>query len=126
MPEEWNNGYYILPTVVRDIDPSSEIVQIEQFGPVIPLIPYKSVEQAIEMANDSQYGLGSSVWTSDISRGTQIARQIQAGFTFINGHSIDKIHPRMPFGGIKQSGIGREFTELGISEYVETHAIRIK
>ena len=123
---EWRSGYYILPTVIRDIDHSSEIVQKEQFGPVIPIIPYTSINQAIEMANDSPYGLGSSIWTTDLRRGTQLARQIQAGFTFINGHSIEKIHPRMPFGGIKQSGIGREFTELGLSEYVETHAIKIK
>ncbi|MFJ7726447.1 aldehyde dehydrogenase family protein [Neobacillus sp. NPDC097160] len=125
-PEEWDNGYYILPTVVRDIEHTADLSCNEQFGPVIPLIPYQSVEQAIEMANDSMYGLGSSVWSSDVDRAAEVARQVEAGFTFVNGHSIDKIDIRMPFGGVKQSGMGREFTEFGISEYIEPHAIRIR
>lgn len=125
-PEEWDNGYYILPTVVRDIDHNAELSRNEQFGPVIPLIPYQTEEQAIEFANDSIYGLGSSVWSSNIDRAANVARQLEAGFTFVNGHSIDKIDPRMPFGGVKQSGIGREFTEFGIADYIEPHAIRIR
>lgn len=125
-PEEWSNGYYILPTVVRDIEHKAELSCTEQFGPVIPLIPYQSVEQAIEMANDSIYGLGSSVWSTDLERAACVARQLEAGFTFVNGHSIDKLDIRMPFGGVKQSGMGREFTEFGIAEYVEPHAIRIR
>lgn len=125
-PEEWDNGYYILPTVVRDIEHTADLSCKEQFGPVIPLIPYQSVDQAIEMANDSIYGLGSSVWSSNIDRAADVARQVEAGFTFVNGHSIDKIDIRMPFGGVKQSGMGREFTEFGIADYVEPHAIRIR
>lgn len=125
-PDEWDNGYYILPTVVRDIEHTADLSCSEQFGPVIPLIPYQSEEQAIEMANDSIYGLGSSVWSSNLDHAAKVARQVEAGFTFINGHSIDKIDIRMPFGGIKQSGIGREFTELGLAEFVEAHAIRIR
>ena len=125
-PEEWDNGYYILPTVVRDIEHTADLSCTEQFGPVIPLIPYQSVDQAIEMANDSIYGLGSSVWSSNIDRAADVARQVEAGFTFVNGHSIDKIDIRMPFGGVKQSGMGREFTEFGIADYVEPHAIRIR
>jgi len=123
-PEEWENGYYILPTVVRDIDPTSTLVCCEQFGPVIPVIPYQTLEQAIEMANDTEFGLGSSVWSADRNRAVEVARQIEAGFTLINGHGIDMLDVRMPFGGIKQSGIGREFTELSLADYIEYHGIR--
>jgi acyl-CoA reductase-like NAD-dependent aldehyde dehydrogenase len=123
-PEEWDNGYYIQPTVVRDIDPTSKLACCEQFGPVIPLIPYQTLDQAIEMANDSEFGLCSSVWSSDTKRAVEIARQIEAGSTFINSHSLESVDLRMPFGGIKQSGIGREFTDLSLADYVEYHGIR--
>ncbi len=123
-PEEWDNGYYMLPTVVRDINHSAKLACCEQFGPVIPLIPYQSLDQAIEMANDSEFGLCSSVWSSDVNRAVKVARQIEAGSTFINSHSLESLDVRMPFGGIKQSGIGREFTELSLADYIEHHGIR--
>ncbi len=123
-PEEWDNGYYLLPTVVRDINHSAKLACCEQFGPVIPLIPYQSLDQAIEMANDSEFGLCSSVWSSDVNRAVKVARQIEAGSTFINSHSLESLDVRMPFGGIKQSGIGREFTELSLADYIEHHGIR--
>ena len=100
------------------------ISRCEQFGPIIPLIAYDDEEQAVRWANDSEYGLGSSVWTSDRRTGLAIARQIEAGSTFINTHSFESLDLRMPFGGVKESGIGREFGEAGMREYVEEHAIR--
>jgi acyl-CoA reductase-like NAD-dependent aldehyde dehydrogenase len=123
-PEEWDNGYYILPTVVRDVEHSAKLACCEQFGPVIPLIPYQSIHQAIEMANDSEFGLCSSVWSSDRKRALEVARQIEAGSTFINSHNIESLDVRMPFGGIKQSGIGREFSEVSLADYIEYHGIR--
>ncbi len=123
-PEEWDNGYYILPHVVRDINNTAKLACCEQFGPVIPLIPYQSLDQAIEMANDTEFGLCSSVWSSDKNRAVKVARQIEAGTTFINNHSLDSLDLRMPFGGIKRSGIGREFTELSLADYIEYHNIR--
>lgn len=123
-PENWNNGYYILPHVVIDARHESPIATCEQFGPIIPLIPYDDEEQVLAWANDSEYGLGSSVWTADPQRGFKFARRLEAGSSFINTHDFSALDPRMPFGGIKQSGIGREFGEAGMREYVEEHAIR--
>ncbi|GAA3985506.1 aldehyde dehydrogenase family protein [Streptomyces plumbiresistens] len=123
-PSSWDNGYYMLPHVVRDIEHTAPLSCEEQFGPVVPLIAYDNEEQVIAWANDSDYGLGSSVWTTDPDRGLAMARRIEAGSTFINTHSFESLDLRMPFGGVKQSGIGREFGAIGLSAYVEEHAIR--
>jgi acyl-CoA reductase-like NAD-dependent aldehyde dehydrogenase len=101
------------------------ITQTEQFGPIIPVIAYDNEQQAVRWANDSEYGLASSVWTNDRERGLAIARQIEAGSTFINSHSFESLDLRMPFGGVKESGIGREFGDAGMREYTEEHAIRL-
>ncbi|KFG72877.1 aldehyde dehydrogenase family protein [Streptomyces mutabilis] len=119
------NGYYVRPHVVRDAEHNAPITSCEQFGPVVPLIAYDDEDQVVGWANDSEYGLGSSVWTSDHQRGLALARRIEAGSTFVNTHSFESLDLRMPFGGIKQSGIGREFGEAGMKEYVEEHSIRL-
>lgn len=119
------DGYYVLPHVVIGASHSDEVSCCEQFGPIIPVIPYENEEQAVEWANDTGYGLGSSIWTADHERGMTLASRIEAGSTFINTHSFESLDLRMPFGGIKLSGIGREFGEAGLSEYVEDHAIRL-
>lgn len=119
------DGYYVLPHVVIGASHTDQVSCCEQFGPVIPVIAYDNEEQVIEWANDSEYGLGSSVWTSDSERGFQLASRIEAGSTFINSHSFESLDLRMPFGGIKLSGIGREFGEAGMAEYVEEHSIRL-
>lgn len=123
-PASWENGYYVLPHVVLDVDHNAAISREEQFGPVVPLIAYDDEEQVIGWANDSEYGLCSSVWTSDPARGIAVARRIEAGSTFINTHSFESLDLRMPWGGVKQSGVGREFGNAGMSEYVEEHSIR--
>jgi acyl-CoA reductase-like NAD-dependent aldehyde dehydrogenase len=120
----WDNGYYVLPHVVRDVEHEAPVSCEEQFGPIVPLIAYDDEEQAVHWANDSDYGLGSSVWTSDPQRGLAVARQIEAGSTFINTHAFESLDLRMPFGGVKESGIGREFGAAGMAEYAEEHAIR--
>jgi len=120
-----HDGYYVLPHIVIGASHTDQVSCCEQFGPVIPVIAYDDEEQVIEWANDSEYGLGSSVWTSNSERGMQLASRIEAGSTFINSHAFDSLDLRMPFGGIKHSGIGREFGEAGMSEYVEEHAIRL-
>lgn len=124
-PSSWENGYYVLPHVVLDVEHEAPMSCEEQFGPVVPLIAYDDEETVVRWANDSEYGLGSSIWTSDGDRGLAMARRIEAGSTFINTHSFDSLDPRMPFGGVKQSGIGREFGEAGLAEYVDDHAIRL-
>lgn len=125
-PANWDNGYYLQPVVVRDIDPDAEIVTCEQFGPVLPLIPYHTEEEAIHFANNSEFGLGSSIWSSDIERALGVANQIEAGMTFINGHGQTPLGSKhIPFGGIKQSGIGREKSIEVFDEFIEYHGINL-
>lgn len=120
-----DNGYYIRPHVVLNVGHEASISSCEQFGPIVPVIAYDDEETAIRWANDSEWGLCSSVWTSDEHRGLALARRLEAGSTFINSHSFDSIDLRMPFGGVKQSGIGREFGTAGMEEYVDVHSIRL-
>lgn len=123
-PENWDNGYYLQPVIVRDVDPNAEIVTCEQFGPVLPLIPYHTEEEVIHMANYSEFGLGSSIWSSDFDRALSVANQIEAGMTFINGHGQTPLGSKyIPFGGIKQSGIGREKSIEVFDEFIEYHGI---
>ncbi|WP_408007958.1 aldehyde dehydrogenase family protein [Pseudalkalibacillus sp. A8] len=123
-PAGWEDGYYLQPAVVRDVEPDHEIVTCEQFGPVLPLIPYRTEEEVIQMVNDSEYGLGSSIWSSDFDRAVQLARQVESGMTFINGAGQTPLgYKYIPFGGVKQSGIGRENSEMIFDEYTETHGI---
>lgn len=123
-PDQWDNGYYIHPTVVVAPNHDDEIVQKEQFGPVIPLIPYRAEEEVIRWANETEYGLGSSVWSNDFERALRVARQIEAGMTGINGRQHSRLGAKVrPFGGVKQSGIGWETGEAGLREYVNYHSI---
>ncbi|MFZ4451720.1 aldehyde dehydrogenase family protein [Salibacterium aidingense] len=123
-PNDWDKGYYIQPRVVRDVQKDAEVVTCEQFGPILPLIPYDSVEEVIKLANDSEYGLGSSIWSSDSERALHVAREIEAGLTFINGHGQTPLGLKyMPFGGVKQSGIGRENSTVVFDEFIEYQGI---
>ena len=125
-PEEWDNGYYLQPAIVRDVHPQDEIVTCEQFGPIIPLISYRSIEEVVEMANHTEYGLGSSIWTSNIERALEVAKRMEAGLTFINGNGQTSLgYKEIPFGGVKQSGIGRENSEVVFGEYIEYHGINV-
>lgn len=117
-------GYYLRPTIVTGIAQSEALVQEEQFGPAIPVLPFDDIDHAVALANDSEYGLASSVWSSDVDAARAVAARIEAGVSFINAHNIWSLSFDMPFGGVKQSGLGRERTALGLDEYVETHAIR--
>ena len=114
-------GYFIEPTIVRDIQEGSKLVDEEQFGPVLPLIKYSDKNDAIRRANATTYGLGASVWSSDIKRAHDIASQIEAGTVWINKH-LD-MAPNIPFGGAKQSGIGTEFAEEGLAEFTQLQII---
>lgn len=123
-PGTWQDGYYLRPVLVKHPVPDQEIVTCEQFGPVVPVIPYDSEDAVVAMANDSEYGLGSSIWTTSFERAVGMARRIEAGMTYINKNAQSRLGRRyMPFGGVKQSGIGTENGELGLADYVEYHAI---
>jgi succinate-semialdehyde dehydrogenase/glutarate-semialdehyde dehydrogenase len=93
----------------------------ELFGPVAVMVRVKNAEEAIRLANQSPFGLGGSVWTRDVARGEAIARQVQAGSVFVNG--IVKSDPRLPFGGIRESGFGRELSYHGIREFVNIKTV---
>jgi acyl-CoA reductase-like NAD-dependent aldehyde dehydrogenase len=124
-PDEWNNGYYILPHIVVNPDDAQSIVTCEQFGPVIPVMSYSTEDEVIARANDSEFGLCSSIWTSEPERAFEMAKRIEAGTTFINEHSLMGLDLRAPFGGVKQSGIGREYGIWAMQDYTEYHNIRM-
>lgn len=118
-----DDGYYILPTIITNVVQENPIVQDEQFGPIIPILPYDSEEEAIAMANDTEFGLGNSLWTSNVERGFQLARNLQSGSVFVNIHRIGASAVNMPFGGFKQSGIGRGHGVEALFEQMELQAI---
>ena len=104
-PSGQNKGWFVEPTVFADIDNKHAIAQEEIFGPVLSIIPFDDDDDAVRIANDSDYGLGGTVWTSDPDRGFEVARRVRTGTIGINRYLPD---PSSPFGGIKDSGIGRE------------------
>ncbi|MDH4188594.1 MAG: aldehyde dehydrogenase family protein [Betaproteobacteria bacterium] len=116
-------GYFHLPTVVLTSDHSLRVVREEQFAPVLPILPFRDEAEAIRLANDSELGLCSSVWTRDRERALRIARQLEAGYTYLNGHGALAQDFRAPFGGFKQSGIGRNLGYEGVLEFQEYHSV---
>jgi aldehyde dehydrogenase (NAD+) len=109
-------GWYVRPTLFADATNEMKIAREEIFGPVLTVLKYSDEADAVRIANDSEYGLAGSVWTSDVAHGLEIAAEIRAGTYGINMYTLDTT---APFGGFKQSGIGREFGAEGLSEYVE-------
>ncbi len=121
--ETYRGGYFQRPTVVTDCDPDARVVQEEQFGPVVPILPFSDDDDAVRMANDTEYGLCSSVWTADRDRAMSIARRLEVGYTYVNGHGPMAQDHRGPFGGFKQSGVGRNLGYEGILDFMEPHSI---
>jgi aldehyde dehydrogenase (NAD+) len=119
-PEGTEKGWYVRPTVFADVDNHMRIAQEEIFGPVLAVIPYDGVDDAVRIANDSEYGLAGSVWTADEDAGRDVARRVRTGTYGVNKYSMDF---NAPFGGFKSSGVGREFGPEGIDEYVEFKTI---
>jgi aldehyde dehydrogenase (NAD+) len=119
-PRDLDRGWFVEPTVFADVDNSSTIAQEEIFGPVLSVIPYADVDDAIRIANDTDYGLGGSVWTTDAERGKDVARRVRTGTIGINKYLPD---PAAPFGGVKASGIGRELGPGAISAYQQFKSI---
>jgi acyl-CoA reductase-like NAD-dependent aldehyde dehydrogenase len=113
-PASQDRGWYVEPTVFADVDNNSTIAQEEIFGPVLSVIGYGDVDDAVAIANDSDYGLGGSVWTQDTERGIEVARRVQTGSIGVNGYMPDFASP---FGGVKASGIGRELGPEGLASY---------
>lgn len=114
-------GNFYLPTLLADVDENSKVVKDEVFGPALPIMRVKDFDEAIEKANDSIYGLGSSIWTRDLDKATQAAERLEAGYTWINSPQI--IFDELPFGGVKQSGLGKEHGEEALDYYMETKSV---
>ena len=122
-PASWEHGHFLLPAVVTGVDHTFDIVTCEQFGPVIPILPFDDDDEAIGLANDSPFGLTSSVWTNDLERADRLARRIEAGSTFINVHRGGATGVDMPHGGFKESGLGRGHGVIALEGQFELHTI---
>ncbi|MFZ2290879.1 MAG: aldehyde dehydrogenase family protein, partial [Corynebacterium casei] len=120
-PDYDQPGYFFPATLVADIDNDNPLVAEEQFGPALPIIKYSTVDEAIEMANSLDVGLGSSVWSADRERALEVASQLEAGTTWINAHG--NVDPRIPFGGTKNSGYGVEFGVEGLKGLAYPHVV---
>ncbi len=116
-------GYFYEPTILTNVTPEMSVFKDETFGPVAAVIRARDVEHAIELANDSKFGLGSNLWTRNIDQARKLAARIEAGGVFINGMTTSD--PRLPFGGVKRSGYGRELSSFGIQEFVNVQTVWI-
>lgn len=119
-PDGTDRGWFVRPTVFADLDNTATVAREEIFGPVLSIIAYDSVDDAISIANDSEYGLGGTVWSADLERATRVATALETGTVGINGYLPD---PGAPFGGVKRSGLGREFGPEGLAAYQQTTSI---
>jgi acyl-CoA reductase-like NAD-dependent aldehyde dehydrogenase len=114
-------GNYFQPTVLADVRPGMPVYHEETFGPVAAVIRVNDAEDALRVANDSDFGLGSSIWTADVKRGRKLAERVEAGLVFVNGMVASDA--RLPFGGVKKSGFGRELSSYGIKEFTNIQTV---
>jgi betaine-aldehyde dehydrogenase len=121
--EEFARGHFLEPTIFDDVRPEMRVAREEIFGPVLAVLPFDTEEEAIRIANDTDYGLAAGVWTKSLTRAHRVIREIRAGITWIN--TYHPTYSEMPWGGYKQSGIGRELGLYGIEGYLETKQINI-
>ncbi|HYB76322.1 MAG TPA: aldehyde dehydrogenase family protein, partial [Nitrososphaerales archaeon] len=116
-------GFFYDPTILGNVTPEMKVMQEEVFGPVAPIYVARDVESAVQIANDTEFGLGASIWTNDSAKGRELALRMECGVVFVN--ELVRSDPRMPFGGIKQSGIGRELSRFGLLEFVNVKSINL-
>jgi succinate-semialdehyde dehydrogenase/glutarate-semialdehyde dehydrogenase len=121
--EEYAKGFFYLPTVLENVPHDALMVREECFGPALPVFRVRDLDEAIALANDSKYGLGSSIWTRDLAKAREAAERIEAGYTWVNNLHI--AYDEMPFGGVKQSGYGKEHGIEALDYYVERKSIVI-
>lgn len=119
-PEMWDQGYYILPTIVTGVDQQSEIVRVEQFGPVIPILPFSTIDEVIKLANDSEFGLRASVWTENEELAVEMADRLESGAVFHNNHTIFS-DLALDFPGLKESGVSRETRHCGLEFFADSY-----
>jgi acyl-CoA reductase-like NAD-dependent aldehyde dehydrogenase len=117
------NGYFVRPALIINPGPSLGVVAEEQFGPVIPIISFSNESDAVAAANDTWAGLGASVWSASPQAAARVASQMQAGYVWINDHGATRLDLRAPFGGMKNSGFGREQGITGVRDFQDTRAV---
>jgi acyl-CoA reductase-like NAD-dependent aldehyde dehydrogenase len=115
-------GYFFKPAIFKNVSPEMEIAQEEVFGPVAPIITANDEKQALEIANDSKFGLGASIWTQDLEKAERLSSMVDSGIVTVNNVVVSD--PRVPFGGIKNSGFGRELSRYGMLEFVNIKSVR--
>ena len=121
-PEGLEKGFFVQPTVFSEVRRDMTIAQEEIFGPVLSILPYDTEDEAVDIANDSQYGLAGGVWSADPEKAKAVARRMRTGQVEVNGGAFN---PIAPFGGYKQSGVGRELGRIGFEEFLETKALQL-
>jgi succinate-semialdehyde dehydrogenase/glutarate-semialdehyde dehydrogenase len=117
-------GFYYEPTVLDQVSAAMPVLSEEVFGPAVPVVRAADADAAVRLANETRFGLGSNIWTSDLERGQELALRLDAGHTAVNGMTTSD--PRLPFGGVKDSGYGRELSTHGIHEFVNVHAVVVE
>jgi acyl-CoA reductase-like NAD-dependent aldehyde dehydrogenase len=122
-PADLDRGWFVEPTIFADVGPNDTIAREEIFGPVLAVIPYDNVDDAVAIANDSQYGLGGTVWSPDVEKAHSVARRVQTGSIGLNHFMLD---PAAPFGGVKDSGIGKELGPEGMAAYQKLQTVYVK
>lgn len=122
-PRDIKKGYFFEPTVLADVEPGSTVACEEIFGPIVAVIPFRTEEEAVRIANDTVYGLAGGIWSRDIKKALRVAKAVKAGYLWINTYG--GIVPETPYGGFKQSGIGKELGTEGLDMYLETKAVNI-
>jgi len=118
-----DGGYFITPTIITGLDDDAPLVREEQFGPVLPVLRFTDVEDAVARINDSRFGLGASVWSRDVERALSVAERLNAGTVWVNRHGVNE--SEVPFGGMKDSGYGREHGQMGLRSYMELQVISL-
>jgi acyl-CoA reductase-like NAD-dependent aldehyde dehydrogenase len=117
-----SGGSFVLPTVVTDLAPDAALATEEQFGPVLPIFGYDTIDDAVVAANATDFGLTASIWTGDDALADEVAAQLVAGTVSVNCHGMAAQDPRLPFGGVGQSGLGRELGAEGIRAFTQPRA----
>ena len=118
------SGFFLPPMLLTDMSPDAPIMQQEVFGPVLPIMPVTSIDEAIDLANGTRYGLGASIWTTRLETVHAIAPMLHSGIVWVNQHL--KVPPEIPFGGVKESGFGRENGLRALDHFLEEKSVLIK
>jgi 5-carboxymethyl-2-hydroxymuconic-semialdehyde dehydrogenase len=122
-PAHLDNGNFLAATVFADVEPTMRIFREEIFGPVVTVTAFDDEDEAVRLANDTEYGLAAYLWTNDLKRGHRVAHAIESGMVWINSHNVRDL--RTPFGGIKSSGLGREGGHHSLDFFTETRIVHV-